>query len=114
MVDCLFCKIIKREILSEIIYENEKVLAFKDISPKAPVHVLIIPKKHISGILELNQENSCLAGEMITAAKEIAESSGLKDTGYRLVFNCGPDAGQAVFHLHLHLLGGRKLGWPPG
>jgi histidine triad (HIT) family protein len=114
MTDCLFCKIRDKEIKSDIIYEDKEVLAFKDINPQAPIHILVIPKKHIASLSDLDKENSYLVGMMVMAAKKIAEESNIKNSGYRLVFNCGPDAGQAVFHIHLHLLGGRSLGWPPG
>ncbi|MBN1405745.1 MAG: histidine triad nucleotide-binding protein [Candidatus Omnitrophica bacterium] len=112
--NCLFCKIIKGEIKAKIAYENEKVFAFYDINPQAPTHVLIIPKLHISGAPEIDDNNRTVVSDLIIAANEIARQSGIDKTGYRLVLNCGPDAGQAVFHLHLHLLGGRKLNWPPG
>ena len=112
MENCLFCKIIRREIPSEILFENENVLAFRDINPQAPEHILIIPKQHISSPAEINDSNSSIAGALVSAAAEIAKDK--LPEGYRLVFNCGEIAGQTVFHLHLHLLGGRTLNWPPG
>lgn len=112
--DCIFCKIVNKEIKTEIVYENDLLLAFKDVNPQAPVHVLIIPKRHIEKISGLNQKTKNITSELIMAADEIARKTKIAESGYRLVFNCGPDAGQAVPHIHLHLLGGRKLGWPPG
>ena len=112
--DCLFCKIVKGEIKSRIAYENDSVLAFEDIDPKAPTHILVIPKKHIEKLTDLNQQNKPIISELVVAANEIARQNNIAGSGYRLVLNCGPDAGQAVFHIHLHLLGGRKMTWPPG
>lgn len=112
MSDCLFCRILKKEIPSKPVYEDETTYAFHDINPKAPTHVLIIPKKHIAGVNELQSGDEKLAGQLILQAKQIAESLKLKS--YRLVFNQGAEAGQSVFHIHLHLLGGRPLAWPPG
>ncbi|ADC89229.1 histidine triad (HIT) protein [Thermocrinis albus DSM 14484] len=111
--DCIFCKILRRELPSTGVYEDELVYAFRDINPVAPTHILIIPKKHILGVQELQQEDECLVGHMFYVAKKIAEQEGLSG-GYRLVFNVGKDAGQTVFHLHLHLIGGRSMNWPPG
>ena len=112
--DCLFCKIAKGEIKSKIVYENDSTLAFEDIDPKAPTHILVIPKRHIEKISDLNQQNKNIVAELVMAANEIAKKKNIAAPGYRLVLNCGPDAGQAVFHIHLHLLGGRKMNWPPG
>ncbi len=112
-MDCLFCKIINREIPSTIVYENENVFAFKDIAPQAPFHVLIIPKSHISAPSEITKENAHLVGEIALAAAEIAKQENLT-SGYRLVANSGENAGQTVFHLHFHMLAGRSLSWPPG
>lgn len=112
MENCLFCKIIRKEIPASIIYENEDVIAFNDINPQAPVHILIIPKEHISSPYEINENNSALSGKLIEAAAVIAKNKDLE--GYRLVFNCNEIAGQTVFHIHAHLLGGRVLNWPPG
>lgn len=114
MSDSIFTKIIKREIPAEIVYENDSVLAFKDIDPKAPVHILIIPKKQIPTINDAKTDDAELLGNIILAAKEIAKTMNIDENGYRLVFNCNKDAGQTVFHVHCHLLGGRPLNWPPG
>ena len=114
MSDCLFCKIIDREIPGDIVYESEHVLAFNDINPVAPVHILIIPKEHISTLNDLEENHTQTMGELFLAAKAIASKEGLSGSGYRTVFNCNEDAQQTVFHIHLHLLGGRKMTWPPG
>lgn len=114
MKDCLFCKIVQGEIPAKKAYEDEEVLAFYDIDPQAPVHVLIIPKTHIESINALEREQDALLGHMFEVAKRLAQELGVKDTGYRLVTNIGADAGQSVPHLHLHLLGGRSMEWPPG
>lgn len=114
MNDCLFCKIGAGQIPSNKVYEDEQVLAFTDIDPKAPVHVLIIPKKHIQSVNELTEADDALLCRMFAAARKLAEELGLSGEGYRLVINTGKDGGQSVSHLHLHLLGGRQLGWPPG
>ncbi len=113
-MDCIFCKIVKKEIPSKIVFENERIIAFEDINPQAPVHILIIPKRHIPYIAEIEEEDISLIGELIYTAKRIAEEKGLTKDGFRLVFNNGKNAGQEVFHIHLHLLGGRKFTWPPG
>ncbi len=113
-MDCIFCKIASKEIPSKIVFENERIIAFEDINPKAPTHILIIPKKHIPYIAEIKKEDIPLVGELIYVARKIAEEKELDKDGYRLVFNNGKNAGQEVFHIHLHLLGGRKFGWPPG
>ena len=114
MDNCIFCNIIKGEIPSVKVYENENVYAFNDISPIAPVHVLIIPKKHIATLNELKSEDADLISEVYFAAAEIAKQLGVDKTGYRVVSNCGEAAGQTVFHIHFHLIGGRDLAWPPG
>lgn len=114
MSDCIFCKIIKGEIPSDKVAETDTLFAFRDIHPEAPTHILIIPKEHIPKVSDLEESQTQLAGEMILFANELAEKEGLKETGYRLIYNCGEGAGQAVFHVHLHLLGGRKFSWPPG
>ena len=108
MEDCIFCKIIKGEIPSDKVYEDDEILAFKDINPIAPIHVLIIPKKHIDSINEINDEDELLIGKIFIVIKKLAKEFNL-DNGYRIVNNCGEDGGQAVKHLHFHLLGGRKL-----
>ena len=114
MKETIFDKIISKEISSEIVYEDDNYLAFKDINPQAPVHILIIPKKRISTINDLNIDDSKIIGQMILIARDIAKSLDIDKSGYRLVFNCNEDGGQTVFHIHLHLLGGRSLNWPPG
>lgn len=113
-MDCLFCSIAKKEIPSEVVYEDDKVLAFKDISPEAPVHVLIIPKEHYSSALQINDENCGIVGHIYAVASKIARELGVAENGFRIVNNCGKDGGQTVGHIHFHLLGGRNLGWPPG
>jgi len=112
--DCIFCRIVRREIPCDIVYEDDKVLAFNDIEPKAPVHILIIPKDHISGVLELDEHHKELMGHILTVASNLAGEKEIDESGFRVVVNSGPDAGQAVFHIHFHLLGGRSLAWPPG
>lgn len=114
MDDCLFCKIIKGEIPSSKVYEDDRIYCFRDITPQAPTHILIIPKKHIESLNAINEEDKELIGYIFAKAKEIAISSGLESNGYRIVMNCGKDGGQTVPHLHFHLLGGREFGWPPG
>ncbi len=107
---CVFCKIVKGEIPAEVVAETPRVLAFKDINPQAPVHVLVIPKEHVEDPAELGD----VAGEMFQVAVEVAKKLGIAETGFRMVMNKGPDAGQEVAHLHLHVLGGRRMSWPPG
>ena len=114
MTDCLFCKIINREVPASIVYEDERVLAFDDINPQAPTHVLVIPRRHIASLNEMSVEDDLLVGEMVRRAAAIAKERGLSAGGYRTVFNTNRDAGQTVFHIHLHLLGGRSMQWPPG
>lgn len=114
MSEDLFLKIIDREIPAEIIYETDEVLAFRDINPQAPVHVLIIPKRHIRTINDIDPSDEVLVGKLFSAAKDIAAKEGLSEDGYRVVMNCNAGAGQTVFHIHLHMLGGRALHWPPG
>ena len=114
MSDCLFCKIINKQIPANIVYENDDVSAFEDVNPQAPFHVLIIPKKHISTINDLDESNSTVISKLYLAAKEIAQSNNFADEGYRVVMNCNALAGQTVFHIHLHLLAQRALSWPPG
>ncbi|SEN04331.1 histidine triad nucleotide-binding protein [Lihuaxuella thermophila] len=114
MDNCIFCQIVEGKIPSEKVYEDEDLLAFRDINPVAPVHVLIIPKKHISSLLELTEEDQPLAGKILHAAQKIARQLGLAEKGFRVVNNVGEEGGQTVFHIHFHLLGGRQLTWPPG
>ena len=113
-MDCLFCKIIDRSIPSSLIHEDEKVLAFHDINPQAPIHALVIPKKHIATINEVTEDDVLLTGHMILTAKKIAKQLELSEDGYRLVFNVNDAGGQEVHHIHLHILGGRQMTWPPG
>lgn len=110
----IFNKIINKEIEADIVFENDKVIAFKDINPVAPIHVLIIPKKNIKTINDIEENDKELIGELFLAAKKIAKDYNIDKNGYRLIFNCNDDAGQTVFHIHMHLLAGRKLSWPPG
>lgn len=114
MSDCLFCKIRDGEIPGEKVYENDDVMAFRDVSPQAPTHILIIPNKHIPTINDLEDEDADVLGKMMLAAQDIAVYEGIAEDGYRLVLNCNEGAGQTVFHIHMHLLGGRVLTWPPG
>ena len=114
MVDCLFCKIIDGDIPGDIVYETDSVLAFNDINPTAPVHVLITPKEHIATLNDLEEKHTQTMGELILAAKKIANDKGISESGYRTVFNCNKDAQQTVFHIHLHLIAGRQMTWPPG
>lgn len=114
MTDCLFCKIIERKIPSKIVYEDEASLAFEDINPHAPVHVLLVPKKHISTSLEIEPADHALIGHLFEVAGKIAADKGIDKRGFRLVMNTNPESGQTVYHIHLHLLGGRPMHWPPG
>lgn len=113
MSDSIFTKIIKREIPAEILFEDDDVIAFKDISPKAPIHILIVPKVHIPTINDLQEDDATLIGKVILRAKDIAKKMGIDERGYRLIFNCNKEGGQSVFHIHLHLIGGKQLGWSP-
>lgn len=112
--DCLFCKIIAREIPAKIVHEDDDVVAFEDINPKAPTHILVIPRKHIATLDEIGPSDSGLMGAVLQRTTEIARSQHLERDGYRVVANCGEAAGQSVFHIHFHLLGGRAFRWPPG
>jgi len=114
MTECIFCKMAAGEIAPDKVYEDEELLAFRDINPQAPVHILVIPRRHIETVNELTESDAALGGRLLMAAKRIAADEGIDESGYRVVFNCNAGAGQSVFHLHLHLLGGRTLGWPPG
>jgi histidine triad (HIT) family protein len=111
---CLFCNIVARSTPAQIVHENDHVLAFRDIRPVAPTHALVIPKKHITGVHEATREDAAILGELVLAARDVAEKLGLASGGYRLVINQGPDAGQSVFHVHCHVMGGRTMAWPPG
>lgn len=110
MDDCIFCKIIKGEIPSEKVYEDEEILVFKDINPATPIHVLVIPKKHISTLMEIGQEDSELMAKIMQAIQKVAKQLGVDKSGFRLIANCGPDSGQEVMHIHFHLLAGKKMG----
>ena len=112
--NCLFCKIVNGEIPADIVYESETALAFRDINPKAPTHVLVIPRKHISTINDIGTEDEATVGSLYTAAREIAAEEGIAEDGFRAVMNCNEAAGQSVFHIHLHVMGGRIMSWPPG
>ena len=114
MNDCLFCRISAKKIPADIIYEDSEAVAFNDINPQAPVHVLIVPKKHISTSLDITEKENVLIGHLFRLAAKIAKEKGIAEDGFRLVMNTNSDAGQTVFHIHLHLLGGRRMHWPPG
>jgi histidine triad (HIT) family protein len=114
MADCLFCKIIEGEIAGNIVHTDETMVAFRDINPQAPLHVLIVPRRHIATLNDLSTEDDALVGSLFRRAAAIAKEHGYDQRGYRTVFNCQREAGQTVFHIHLHLLAGRGLGWPPG
>ncbi|MDD5428852.1 MAG: histidine triad nucleotide-binding protein [Candidatus Omnitrophica bacterium] len=111
---CLFCRIANKEIPAKVVFEDSRIIAFEDVNPQAPVHILLIPKKHIEKISDLTKDNADMVGHLVLAANKIAAEQGIRDAGYRLTINCNKDAGQAVFHLHMHLMGGRKFAWPPG
>jgi len=114
MGDNIFAKIIAKEIPAKIVYEDDRALAFRDVGPKAPVHILVVPKKDIARVSEATAEDEPLLGHLLTVAAEVARREGIDGTGYRLVINKGPHAGESVQHLHVHLLGGRPMSWPPG
>ena len=112
--DCLFCKILAGDIPADVIYESDTAIAFRDINPQAPTHVLIIPRKHIATINDISEDDQAIVGSLYSAAQTIAAEEGFSEVGYRAVMNCNEGAGQTVFHIHLHLLGGRPFSWPPG
>lgn len=114
MTDCLFCKMVSGEIEPDKVYEDEDVLAFRDIDPQAPTHVLVIPRQHVATLNDLDPDSVGLVGKMVLAAAEVAKQEGIAEAGYRTVLNCNAQGGQSVFHIHLHLLGGRRMRWPPG
>ena len=114
MEECLFCRIVNKEIPAEIVFENDKLLAFKDIDPQAPVHILIIPKEHITTTNDLSDKHKELIADINLTAIKLASDNNIAEEGYRTVFNCNKKGGQAVYHIHLHLLGGRQMKWPPG
>jgi len=113
MTDCLFCKMVAGEITPDTVYEDDNVLAFRDISPQAPFHVLVIPKRHISTLNDLG-DDALIAGQLTLVAAKVAEQEGVAQSGYRTVMNCNADGGQTVYHIHMHVLAGRSLAWPPG
>jgi len=113
-MSCLFCRIIAGEIPGKFLYQDDRMVVLQDINPQAPLHVLVIPRKHVATLNDLSQEDDGLIGEMLRRAAIVAREHGVADGGYRAVFNCNRDAGQTVFHIHLHVLGGRSLAWPPG
>jgi histidine triad (HIT) family protein len=114
MADCLFCKMVAGEIAPDTVYEDDDVLAFRDINPQAPTHVLVVPKRHISTINDLEPADAELVGKLYLAAQQVAAKDGIAEEGYRTLMNCNAGAGQSVFHIHLHVLGGRPMHWPPG
>ncbi len=114
MTECLFCRIINGDIPSKIVLEDDRIFAFEDINPQAPTHILIIPKQHFASLNEAPADSEELLGHILIKARAIAQERGLKESGYRLVLNTGRDSGQEVFHIHFHLLGGRRMSWPPG
>jgi histidine triad (HIT) family protein len=114
MPDCLFCKIVAGQIPATLVYQDDRVVAFKDINPQAPMHVLIVPRRHIASLNALQQDDDGIVGELVRRAAALAAEAGYSERGYRTVFNCNADAGQTVFHIHLHVLGGRSMAWPPG
>lgn len=112
--DCLFCKIATKQLPSEIVYEDDDVVAFKDIQPQAPVHLLVIPRRHIPSLAHVTAADAAVLGKVLCVASQLAKEQGISEDGYRTVINCGPNGLQSVYHLHVHVLGGRKFGWPPG
>lgn len=114
MSDCIFCKIAEKKIPSKIVHEDDKAVAFDDVNPQAPMHVLVIPRKHVASITELNEADAGLLGHLMLAGSKVAKQKGIAEGGYRIVVNTGKHGGQTVFHLHLHVLGGRPMHWPPG
>ena len=114
MLDCIFCRIASHEIPATVVYEDEQLIAFEDIDPQAPVHVLIVPKKHVRSLSELKENEADLLSHMLLTAKHVATLLHTNYSGFRVILNCNPDGGQTVYHLHAHVLGGRKMNWPPG
>ncbi|UCC67243.1 MAG: histidine triad nucleotide-binding protein [Armatimonadota bacterium] len=112
--ECIFCRIASGEIPATIVYQDELVVAFRDVNPQAPTHVLVIPREHVPSLNAVSEQDKDSIGHIVRVSAQIAEAEGCADTGYRLVANCGPEAGQSVDHVHFHLLAGRRLGWPPG
>ncbi len=114
MNDCLFCKILEGDIPTHLVYQDDQVIAFNDINPQAPIHLLVIPRKHISTLNEITDADTPIVGHMVKIAQQLAQANNLDEKGYRMVMNCNEHGGQTIFHIHLHLLGGRQLQWPPG
>lgn len=114
MTDCIFCRMAAGEITPDTVYEDDEILAIRDINPQAPVHILVIPKRHIDTVNDLTESDAALIGRLVLAAGRLAKEEGVAEIGYRTVLNCNAGAGQSVFHVHMHLLAGRPLGWPPG
>ncbi len=114
MTDCIFCKIVAKDIPSKVVYEDDKIIAFEDINPQAPVHIVLIPKKHIETLNDFSADDHKLMGHILMKVPEVAEKKGIREKGYRLVMNCLEGAGQVVMHIHFHILGGRGFHWPPG
>jgi histidine triad (HIT) family protein len=114
MTDCLFCKIVDKKIPAKIVHEDEHAVAFDDINPQAPVHTLVIPKRHVAAVQDLGPNDQALLGQLLRTCVIVAQQKGVAESGYRIVANTGPDGGQTVFHLHFHVMGGRHMGWPPG
>lgn len=114
MSDCLFCKMVSGEIEPDKVYESDDLLAFRDINPQAPIHILVVPKEHIATTNDLTQDHESLIGKMVLVARDIAKKEGIDESGYRIVLNCNQHGGQSVDHIHIHVLGGRQMMWPPG
>ena len=114
MNDCLFCRIVEKKIPAKVVYEDDQILAFDDVNPRAPVHTLVIPKQHVASVQDLGESDRTLLAQLLLACTKVARHKGLADPGFRLVVNTGRDGGQTVFHLHFHVLGGRHMAWPPG
>jgi histidine triad (HIT) family protein len=113
-VSCLFCEIVAGRIPTKVAYKDDDIVAFHDINPQGPTHVLVVPRRHITSLLDVTPADDALLGSLVRRARDLAVEQGLDERGFRLVFNCGPDAGYSVYHIHLHLVGGRRMGWPPG
>jgi histidine triad (HIT) family protein len=114
MADCLFCKIVAKDIPAKLVFEDDRCVAFRDVNPQAPTHVLIVPRKHIATLNDVAADDEALVGHLVAVARDLARTEGLDARGFRTLFNTGAESGQTVFHIHLHLLGGRAMGWPPG
>ena len=113
-MSCLFCEIVAGRIPARVAYQDDQIIAFHDINPQGPVHILVVPKRHVTSLLDLAPADDGMVGSLVRRARDLAQEAGLAERGFRLVFNCGEEAGYSVYHIHLHLVGGRKLGWPPG